>query len=228
MGEHSLKQKLVRKNVDFEKRLTNRSYVANQLLSANEVINLNRFIEIKFDNTYSTDSRQYKYLESISKYNKDIELTLQNWDRKTDFDNNNVGLGMCLMAQEWISEINNKPTPSYKSAQKECNDLFKTIQRNYSDPWNLLNTISRGGRTYPMQGSVDTLRAVYGTPNSSTRSLDMSGGDGLFFIIAEENKGRTIYGMHNYGSSRNDSSIHYSDQTFLFSQEALRFIPSSL
>ena len=228
MGEHSLKQKSVRKNVDFEKRLTNRSYVANQLLSANEVINLNRFIEIKFDNTYSTDSRQYKYLESISKYNKDIELTLQNWDRKTDFDNNNVGLGMCLMAQEWISEINNKPTPSYESAQKECNDLFKTIQRNYSDPWNLLNTISRGGRTYPMQGSVDTLRAVYGTPNSSTRSLDMSGGDGLFFIIAEENKGRTIYGMHNYGSSRNDSSIHYSDQTFLFSQEALRFIPSSL
>jgi hypothetical protein len=56
----------------------------------------------------------------------------------------------------------------------------------------------------------------------------MSGGDGLFFIIAEENKGRTIYGMHNYGSSRNDSSIHYSDQTFLFSQEALRFIPPSL
>lgn len=228
MGEHSLKQKSVRKNVDFEKRLTNRSYVANQLLSANEVIDLNRFIEIKFDNTYSTDSRQYRYLESISKYNKDIELTLQNWDRKTDFDNKNVGLGMCLMAQEWISEINNKPTPSYKSAQKECDDLFKTIQRNYSDPWNLLNTISRGGRTYPMQGSVDTLRAVYGTPNSSTRSLDMSGGDGLFFIIAEENKGRTIYGMHNYGSSRNDSSIHYSDQTFLFSQEALRFIPSSL
>ena len=79
-----------------------------------------------------------------------------------------------------------------------------------------------------MQGSVDTLRAVYGTPNSSTRSLDMSGGDGLFFIIAEEDKGRTIYGMHNYGSSRNDSSIHYSDQTFLFSQEALRFIPPSL
>ena len=39
---------------------------------------------------------------------------------------------MCLMAQEWISEINNKPTPSYKSAQKECDDLFKTIQRNYS------------------------------------------------------------------------------------------------
>jgi hypothetical protein len=56
----------------------------------------------------------------------------------------------------------------------------------------------------------------------------MSGGDGLFYIIAEDDGGRTIYGMHNYGSSRNESSAHYSDQTFLFSQEALRFIPISL
>jgi hypothetical protein len=56
----------------------------------------------------------------------------------------------------------------------------------------------------------------------------MSGGDGLFFIIAEEDRGKIIYGMHNYGSSRNKSSVHFSDQTFLFSQEALRFIPTSL
>ena len=56
----------------------------------------------------------------------------------------------------------------------------------------------------------------------------MSGGDGLFFIIAEDDNGKTIYGMHNYGSSRNESSVHYSDQTFLFSQEALRFIPVNL
>ena len=56
----------------------------------------------------------------------------------------------------------------------------------------------------------------------------MSGGDGLFYIIAEEDSGKKIYGMHNYGSSRNESSVHYSDQTFLFAQEALRFIPASL
>jgi hypothetical protein len=37
-----------------------------------------------------------------------------------------------------------------------------------------------------------------------------------------------IYGMHNFGSSRNAESVHYSDQTFLFSKEALRFIPDNL
>ena len=56
----------------------------------------------------------------------------------------------------------------------------------------------------------------------------MSGGDGLFYIIEEGDDGRMIYGMHNFGSSRNRSSVHYSDQTFLFSREALRFVPESL
>ena len=228
MGEHSLKEKSMKKNVHFEQRLTNRSYVANELLSINESIDLDKFIAIKFDNSYSKNSRQYKYLESIMEYDTNLKLAMQKWNGKTDFNNTNASLGMCFMAQEWISEMNSKPTPTYQAAKKECDSLFKEIQRNYSDPWSKINTISRGSRTYPIQGSVDTLRAVYGSPNSDTKSLNMSGGDGLFFIIAEEDSGKVIYGMHNYGSSRNESSVHYSDQTFLFSQEALRFIPTSL
>ena len=228
MGEHSLKEKSMKKNVHFEQRLTNRSYVANELLSINESIDLDKFIAIKFDNSYSKNSRQYKYLESIMEYDTNLKLALQKWNGKTDFNNTNAALGMCFMAQEWISEMNSKPTPTYQAAKKECDSLFKKIQRNYTDPWSKINTISRGSRTYPIQGSVDTLRAVYGSPNSDTKSLNMSGGDGLFFIIAEEDSGKVIYGMHNYGSSRNESSVHYSDQTFLFSQEALRFIPTSL
>ena len=228
MGEHSLKEKSMKKNVHFEQRLTNRSYVANELLSINESIDLDKFIAIKFDNSYSKNSRQYKYLESIMEYDENLKLALQKWNGKTDFNNTNAALGMCFMAQEWISEMNSKPTPTYQAAKKECDSLFKEIQRNYTDPWSKINTISRGSRTYPIQGSVDTLRAVYGSPNSDTKSLNMSGGDGLFFIIAEEDSGKVIYGMHNYGSSRNESSVHYSDQTFLFSQEALRFIPTSL
>jgi len=228
MGEHSLKEKSMKKNVHFEQRLTNRSYVANELLSINESIDLDKFIAIKFDNSYSKNSRQYKYLESIMEYDTNLKLAMQKWNGKTDFNNTNAALGMCFMAQEWISEMNSKPTPTYQAAKKECDSLFKEIQRNYTDPWSKINTISRGSRTYPIQGSVDTLRAVYGSPNSDTKSLNMSGGDGLFFIIAEEDSGKVIYGMHNYGSSRNESSVHYSDQTFLFSQEALRFIPTSL
>ena len=228
MGKHSLKQQKINEHVDFEKRLTNRSHVANELFSTDDLIDLDRFIEIKFDNSYSKNSRQYQYLKSMAASYQDVKKTVEAWDGKTTFENTDAGLGMCIMAQEWISEMNSKPTPSYESSRKECEKISSTMGRNYSDPWGKLNTISRGGRSYPIQGSVDTLRAVYGTPNSQTKSLDMSGGDGLFFIIAEQDEGKIIYGMHNYGSSRDPASAHYSDQTFLFSQEALRYIPENL
>ena len=100
------------------------------------------------------------------------------------------------------------------------------IRDRYDDEWEDLTTISRGDRSHSIQGSVDTLRAVYGVPNKETQSMDMSGGDGLFFIVAQEGKNRFVYGMHNFGSSRVESSPHFADQTFLFSQEAMRFIPS--
>ena len=53
MGNHSLTMKSMKKNVHFEQRLTNRSFVANELLSSEKSISLDRFIEIKFDNSYS-------------------------------------------------------------------------------------------------------------------------------------------------------------------------------
>ena len=37
--------------------------------------------EIKFDNSYSKNSRQYKYLKSIAQYDGRLELALQNWNR---------------------------------------------------------------------------------------------------------------------------------------------------
>ncbi|MDA9691056.1 penicillin acylase family protein, partial [Pseudomonadota bacterium] len=120
------------------------------------------------------------------------------------------------------------PIPKTEDVLSKCQNWFIEINREQTDEWEKITTITRLGRSYPIQGSVDTLRAVYGTPNAETNSIDMSGGDGLFYIIEESLDGRMIYGMHNFGSSRNTESVHYSDQTFLFSKEALRFIPDNL
>ena len=228
MGEHSLKYKKKNSHIHYEQRLTNRSHVANEILSQKNSIDLDEFIKIKFDNSYSKNSRQFKFLKKISINDPSIESLVNNWDMHTDYLNTNAGLSICLMAQEWTAEMNNKPTPSSKETKSECTHLYQKIQKSPSEPWSKLNTISRNGRSYPIQGSVDTLRAVYTTPNNLTKSLDMTGGDGLFFIIAEQDNGKIIYGMHNYGSSRDPKSVHYSDQVFLFSKEALRYIPENL
>ena len=228
MGEYSSALDLESSHVYFEQRLTNRSFVANELLSPKTKITLDDFIDIKFDNSYSKNSRQYQFLLQLAKSNQEIALKVEPWDRQTNFKNRHAGFNSCLMAHEWLAEMNTQPIPKTKDIVATCKDWFMEIDRKQTDEWGDITTISRLGRSYPIQGSLDTLRAVYGTPNDKTNSIDMSGGDGLFYIIEEGESGRMIYGMHNFGSSRNRESVHYSDQTFLFSQEALRFVPENL
>ena len=228
MGEYSSALDLESSHVYFEQRLTNRSFVANELLSLKTKITLDDFIDIKFDNSYSKNSRQYQFLLQLAKSNQEIALKVEPWDRQTNFKNRHAGFNSCLMAHEWLAEMNTQPIPKTKDIVATCKDWFVEIDRKQTDEWGDITTISRLGRSYPIQGSLDTLRAVYGTPNDKTNSIDMSGGDGLFYIIEEGEGGRMIYGMHNFGSSRNRESVHYSDQTFLFSQEALRFVPENL
>ena len=228
MGEYSSALDLGSSHVYFEQRLTNRSFVANELLSPKTKITLDDFIDIKFDNSYSKNSRQYQFLLQLAKSNQEIALKVEPWDRQTNFKNRHAGFNSCLMAHEWLAEMNTQPIPKTKDIVATCKDWFVEIDRKQTDEWGDITTISRLGRSYPIQGSLDTLRAVYGTPNDKTNSIDMSGGDGLFYIIEEGEDGRMIYGMHNFGSSRNRESVHYSDQTFLFSQEALRFVPENL
>jgi len=228
MGEYSSALDLESSHVYFEQRLTNRSFVANELLSPKTKITLDDFIDIKFDNSYSKNSRQYQFLLQLAKSNQEIALKVEPWDRQTNFKNRHAGFNSCLMAHEWLAEMNTQPIPKTKDIVATCKDWFVEIDRKQTDEWGDITTISRLGRSYPIQGSLDTLRAVYGTPNNKTNSIDMSGGDGLFYIIEEGESGRMIYGMHNFGSSRNRESVHYSDQTFLFSQEALRFVPENL
>ena len=216
MGEYSSALDLESSHVYFEQRLTNRSFVANELLSPKTKITLDDFIYIKFDKSYSKNSRQYQFLLQLAKSNQEIALKVEPWDRQTNFKNRHAGFNSCLMAHEWLAEMNTQPIPKTKDIVATCKDWFVEIDRKQTDEWGDITTISRLGRSYPIQGSLDTLRAVYGTPNDKTNSIDMSGGDGLFYIIEEGESGRMIYGMHNFGSSRNRESVHYSDQTFLF------------
>ena len=106
MGKHSLKQQKINEHVDFEKRLTNRSHVANELFSTDDLIDLDRFIEIKFDNSYSKNSRQYQYLKSMAASYQDVKKTVEAWDGKTTFENTDAGLGMCIMAQGTVKWFN--------------------------------------------------------------------------------------------------------------------------
>ena len=72
MGKYSTALDPNSSNVYFEQRLTNRSFVANELLSTKNKITLDDFIDIKFDHSYSKNSRQYQYLLNLAEENQEI------------------------------------------------------------------------------------------------------------------------------------------------------------
>jgi hypothetical protein len=225
-GDYSRNQYLNFPKVNLEKRITNRSYRADEMLVNKSIMNFEDFIDLKFDNGYSKNSRQYQFLESLEGKDKYSSNLISQWNMHTNFENTE-GYLVCLMAQEWRSEFNDTPVPSFAVAANECSQFGD--QGTYQDKqWSEINKIERNDRRHSIQGSVDTLRAVYGSFNEEVGSFIMSGGDGLFFLIKQVGAERTIYGMHNFGSSRNKESNHYSDQTYLFANEGLRFIPLEL
>ena len=114
MGKYSMALDPNNPNVYFEQRLTNRSFVANELLSTPVKITLDDFIDIKFDHSYSENSRQFKYLMKLAENNPEIAEKVRPWDRQTNFKNKHAGYNSCLMAHEWLSEMNAQPIPKQK------------------------------------------------------------------------------------------------------------------
>ena len=225
-GYYSRNQYLNFPKVSLEKRITNRSYRADEILANKSIMNFEDFIDLKFDNGYSKNSRQYQFLVSLQGKDEHSSSLISQWNMHTNFENTQ-GYLVCLMAQEWRSEFNDTPVPTFAVAANECSQF--SDKGTYQDrQWSEINKIERNDRRHSIQGSVDTLRAVYGSFNEEVGSFIMSGGDGLFFLIKQVGAERTIYGMHNFGSSRNKTSNHYSDQTYLFANEGLRFIPLEL
>ena len=225
-GDYSRNQYLNFPKVNLEKRITNRSYRADEILVNKSIMNFEDFIDLKFDNGYSKNSRQYQFLLSLQGKDEYSSNLISQWNMHTNFENTE-GYLVCLMAQEWRSEFNDTPEPTFAVAANECSQFGD--QGTYQGrQWSEINKIERNDRRHSIQGSVDTLRAVYGSFNEEVGSFIMSGGDGLFFLIKQVGAERTIYGMHNFGSSRNKGSNHYSDQTYLFANEGLRFIPLEL
>ncbi|MEK9650237.1 MAG: penicillin acylase family protein [Gammaproteobacteria bacterium] len=225
-GNYSRNQRLNFPKLDLETRITNRSFRADEILETKQGMNFEEFVDLKFDNAYSKDSRQYKFLYSLKDRDEYLANLIKRWDLHTNFQNKEAYL-VCLMSQEWRSEFNNTNLPSYELAANECMH-FKSQEKHQGKQWSEINKIERNGKKHSIQGSVDTLRAVYGSFDENTGEYVMSGGDGLFFLIKQVDRQRTIYGMHNFGSSRNNESNHFSDQTYLFANEALRYIPLEL
>ena len=185
----NLKKENYSQTLGLQTRMTNRAYRIKELFMGKDKITEKDFDDFKFDNSYSLDSRSYKYVSEIFGLNfenenlKKGQTILKNWDLKTDFDNESATLGVCVLSPEWLAEQAAETPPESKESFKTCvEDTLKNYGK-LNPKWSERNFIYRGEKKIPVQGGPDVLRAIYGLEQEDG-DLKAVGGDGLYIHVS--------------------------------------------
>ena len=228
--QDNLDSKNFPKTMGLQTRTTNRAYRAFELFSDDTSISYDDINEYKHDNSYSKNSRQYKFLERIFDYdfseNKkyvSAQNFLMNWDLSTSYESDHAAFGVCILAPEWLAEIKKEIQPDPIKAFKDCVNEFEENFDSLSIRYSEVNFLERGNKLVPIQGGPDVLRAIY-SPRSDNGILKAIAGDGLFIYVRWSEKGsQTSESIHQYGSATMDqNSVHYDDQMQLYADEKLK------
>ena len=99
---------------------------------------------------------------------------------------------------------------------------FKKWYGSLEIPWGRVNRLIRGKINLPISGGPDINHAIYGIPQKDGTLKGIAGD--CYIIYAEWNQNGKVnsQSIHQYGSTQNKHSIHYNDQTELFSKKKLK------
>ena len=217
-------------SMGFQSRITNRAHRAFELLDNDKNISWEKLDEYKHDNKYSFNSRQYKFLQKIFKFDfKDdarletAQKFLQNWNLGTDSENLQAAFGVCILGPEWLAEIKREPQPDPIKIFKDCIVEFEVNFNRLDIKWSEVSFLERGNKILPVQGGPDVLRAIY-SPRSENGILKAVAGDGLYAYVSWDKLGKQqSFSIHQFGSSSTvEDSPHYHDQMELFVNEELK------
>ena len=223
VGDGNPERKLP-KNAGIEDFQTNRAYRANELYGEDQSISREEFESYKYDTYYSKNSVMKfaldKFLNDID--TDDIELLegikiLEKWDLGNQKDNRGAALAQLTfkLTYDITAFIYN-----YDQILERFKDAIKFLKNEFGRidiPLGKLQILKRGDVNLPLDGGPDLLRAIYSKKREGRKVA--TAGDCFFQIIEWDKSGKvSAKSVHQYGSATLDSeSVHYSDQSYLFS-----------
>ena len=216
-------------NAGWQTRMTNRTVRGLELFSQHEQVSPGDLLDIKHDHSYSENYRGMAFLRTVAALptadatSREAQDVLKQWNRATDKDNRDAPLAVCILAAEWLSEMNGTPLPDPKSTLDACIAQVTSMTGQLRPRWGDYNRHGRGDRHYAMAGGPDTLRAAYAQPGEDDSFQRVTGGDGLYYLVRWDANGeQSILGTHQYGNHFDDPEHpHYHDQAEDFANEIL-------
>ena len=221
-------------SMGIENIVTNRALQIEELYGSEEKISSVEFERFKYDHRYHPQSYQVRLLRQWLQAEKPLELrtekyrealaALQAWDLSADQENTRAALAVLTMAP--IQESNGllEDFSKLDTAFKKAVDQLVKFHGDFAVPFSTINRHVRGGRSWPLDGGPDTLRAVYGGPLNAAGEFENRAGDSYIMMVEWDAKGAVkSRAVHNFGSATlNASSPHFADQAPLFVEEQLR------
>jgi acyl-homoserine-lactone acylase len=215
-------------SMGYETYDNNRSTRLYELLSSNDQIDFNEFIQIKYDRTLPTPLN-YNYVDFNEVFEMDpadypgagaLLRKLQAWDRVADIDSEGAGIFAVLYYQ--LQKLYDERNPDnsfsrdviYKALRKTSRYLkrhFKTQSITLGD----FQKLVRGDKSIPIWGIPDVVTAMRGERYKKGRYRITNGESyiGLVQFTPKETRYRSVM---SYGNSERRESLHYDDQMKLY------------
>lgn len=220
--------------------MSNRALHARELFGSDESITENEFIQYKFDMGYSKESDIGAFVAALRDVpppdDADMEQALgllQQWDLQTNPESEGATIGVLLLyflhertdlklsTSKWVGH--EVPTDILLEALGEVTAHLREHYGRINVPWGEVNRLRRGDVDLPLGGAPDVLHAIYGEFDEDGR-LHGIAGDAYILIVTWDANGQVhSQSIHQFGSAtQNTQSMHYADQSSLFSQRKLK------
>ena len=220
------------RSMGIQANMTNRAYRLKRLLKENDTIDFDTFRAIKYDKAYDPDSDVILTLKAFLRDGLPDDLAnsqryidafdhLSRWDFETDLDNRHAAIGVLTIFPQIGAQLAGDPMPPIDEGFKQAADLLFQHYQTVDVDWQTVSKLKRGGKSWPIAGGPDILRAVYGWPMDEDGKLNNNAGDSyILFARWDESGTFSATSVHSFGSATlNPDSPHFADQVPLFVEE---------
>ncbi|MBH30470.1 MAG: penicillin amidase [Candidatus Marinimicrobia bacterium] len=217
----------------IETHVTNRALRARDILTADDSLTFDEFLEAKYDLSYSPES---KYAELwgriISSVETDDPLTTRalalmvEWDYRTSVDSKEAAVCMLTLREVGSYLRRGSDLPDGETMEKAVHTAAQFLMKYYGRldvPYGEVQRHIRGDENHPLAGGPDVLRAIYSYPDGNGQLVGQAGDSYILAVHWDREGNMTSFSGHPFGSATIDeASPHYDDQSPLFARHELK------